>query len=355
MTPTAGGITLTARTKTIIATSLVCIMLMGAVPAYAAPTLTDKRGEASRIKAQVDALDDKVEIAAEAYNEADDRHDAIIAKMGRTQADLDKANARIGVLQTQLTVRASSMYRSGPAGFIEVLLGAEDFAEFATTWDLLRDMNERDALGVADLKETRAKAERYKKDLADQEAESKKVVNLMASKKKAIEKQLAQRKSMLSGLENEVAALEAEAEARARASAAQAVSRSARASKSERSFPPPTQAARGEVVSIAKQYLGAPYRWGASGPNSFDCSGFTMFVYRQVGVSLPHSSRAQIGSGQRVSKSDLEPGDLVFFGSPIHHVGIYVGGGMYIHAPSTGDVVKISSMSRGGYAGACRP
>ncbi|MBU4555818.1 MAG: C40 family peptidase, partial [Actinobacteria bacterium] len=75
----------------------------------------------------------------------------------------------------------------------------------------------------------------------------------------------------------------------------------------------------------------------------------------QVGVSLPHSSRAQINAGQRVSKSDLQPGDLVFFGSPIHHVGIYVGGGMYIHAPSTGDVVKISSVSRGDFAGACRP
>jgi cell wall-associated NlpC family hydrolase len=80
-----------------------------------------------------------------------------------------------------------------------------------------------------------------------------------------------------------------------------------------------------------------------------------MFVYRQVGVSLPHSSRAQIGYGERVSRSDLRPGDLVFFGSPIHHVGIYVGGGSYIHAPRTGDVVRISSMNRSGYAGACRP
>lgn len=103
------------------------------------------------------------------------------------------------------------------------------------------------------------------------------------------------------------------------------------------------------------RYLGAPYRWAAAGPNAFDCSGFTMFVYRQVGVSLPHSSRAQIGHGQRVSRGDLQPGDLVFFGSPIHHVGIYVGGGNYIHAPRTGDVVKISSMNRSGYAGACRP
>lgn len=349
-----GGITLTARIKTLVAALLASVLLVGAVPAYAVPTLTDKRDQAKRIKSQVDALDAQVERASEAYNEAAEKHAAITSKIRRTEADLEKANARIGTLQGHLTVRANSMYRSGPTGFIEVLLGAEDFEQFATTWDLLREMNEREADDVAALKETRAKAERYKKDLSAQQAESKKVVDQMAAKKKSIEGQLATRKSMLSGLESEVAALEAEAEARARATALQSVSRSA-TRKGEKKFPPPTRAARSEVVSIAKKYLGAPYRWGASGPNSFDCSGFTMFVYRQVGVSLPHSSRAQISRGQRVSRADLQPGDLVFFGSPIHHVGIYVGGGMYIHAPRTGDVVKISSMSRGDFSGACRP
>jgi cell wall-associated NlpC family hydrolase len=126
-------------------------------------------------------------------------------------------------------------------------------------------------------------------------------------------------------------------------------------SSGNKTFPPPTRAPRSEVVNIAKRYLGAPYRWGASGPNAFDCSGFTSFVYRQVGVSLPRVSRAQINAGQRVSRSDLQPGDLVFFGSPIHHVGIYVGGNSYIHAPRSGDVVKISPLSRRDYAGACRP
>jgi len=124
--------------------------------------------------------------------------------------------------------------------------------------------------------------------------------------------------------------------------------------RSERNFPPPTRAPRSQVVSIAKRYLGAPYVWAAAGPNSFDCSGFTMFVYRQVGVSLPHSSRAQIGYGERVSRSNLRPGDLVFFGSPIHHVGIYVGGGMMIHAPHTGARVRIDPL-HSNYSGAARP
>jgi cell wall-associated NlpC family hydrolase len=81
-----------------------------------------------------------------------------------------------------------------------------------------------------------------------------------------------------------------------------------------------------------------------------------MWVYRQVGVGLPHSSRAQYNVGQRVSRANLKPGDLVFFGrSRIHHVGIYVGGNQYIHAPSTGDVVKVSSLNRTDYVGAVRP
>ena len=92
------------------------------------------------------------------------------------------------------------------------------------------------------------------------------------------------------------------------------------------------------------RYLGTPYVWGGSSPSGFDCSGFVMFVYAQVGVSLPHSSYAQYGVGVAVSQSDLQPGDLVFFDG-LGHVGIYIGGGQFIHAPHTGDVVKISSLS----------
>ncbi len=106
----------------------------------------------------------------------------------------------------------------------------------------------------------------------------------------------------------------------------------------------------------AEKVLGRPYQWGAAGPYSFDCSGLTMWAYRHVGVYLPHFSGGQINYGHRVSRSNLQPGDLVFFGSPIHHVGMYVGGGDFIEAPHTGDVVKISSLSgRGDYVGACRP
>jgi len=103
------------------------------------------------------------------------------------------------------------------------------------------------------------------------------------------------------------------------------------------------------VVSIALQYLGVPYVWGGASPSGFDCSGLTMYAYAKVGVYLPHNAAMQYGMGSAVSQSQLAPGDLVFF-SGLSHVGMYIGGGRFVHAPHTGDVVKISSLSESWYA-----
>ena len=107
------------------------------------------------------------------------------------------------------------------------------------------------------------------------------------------------------------------------------------------------------VVAIAKKYLGTPYRYGGSDPSGFDCSGFTSYVYRQLGYELNRTSHDQLANGVAVSKSELKPGDLVLFkkagSSRVHHVGIYVGDGMMIHSPQTGDVVKYTSINTGYY------
>lgn len=117
----------------------------------------------------------------------------------------------------------------------------------------------------------------------------------------------------------------------------------------------PSSRGAGAAISEARAQLGKPYSWGGGGPGSFDCSGLTSWAWRAGGVSLPHNAAAQQGSGRPVSRGELQPGDLVFFGSPAYHVGLYIGDGMMIHAPTTGDVVKVSSLSyMGEYAGAVR-
>lgn len=117
------------------------------------------------------------------------------------------------------------------------------------------------------------------------------------------------------------------------------------------------QASQGAAAAIAsaRAELGKPYVWGASGPDSFDCSGLTAWAWGHAGVNLPHSAAAQQGMGSSVGRSELQPGDLVFFGSPAYHVALYIGGGLIIHAPTTGDVVKIASLSYlSDYSGARR-
>jgi cell wall-associated NlpC family hydrolase len=117
---------------------------------------------------------------------------------------------------------------------------------------------------------------------------------------------------------------------------------------------PPVPTKGASALSAAMAAMGTPYRWGGTGRGGFDCSGLAQWAYRKAGITLPRSSRAQSGVGTPVSRADLQPGDLVFFYRPVSHVGIYVGNGNVVHAPQTGDVVKISPISRMPFAGARR-
>jgi cell wall-associated NlpC family hydrolase len=115
---------------------------------------------------------------------------------------------------------------------------------------------------------------------------------------------------------------------------------------------PASSAEGSNVAAYAKKYVGKDYIWGAAGPNAFDCSGFTMYIYSKFGVSMPHNSRSQYSYGSAVGKGGLSPGDILFFNtySSISHVGIYVGGGSFVHAANSRTGVVISSLSEGYYS-----
>ena len=218
------------------------------------------------------------------------------------------------------------------------------------------------------MKRYRKEVETRRARLREARANQARIVAERAVEKASIENRLAERERLLGSVKDEIAQLQAEErarqaalaeQARARAQAQQLAAQLQQESVQETydpSFATPTYdadvpAARySHVVPIALQYLGVPYVWGGSSPSTgFDCSGFIMFVFAQIGVSLPHHAASQFSYGTPVSREQLAPGDLVFFNG-LGHAGIYIGGGQFVHAPHTGDVVKISSIYESWYA-----
>lgn len=312
--------------------------------------------QAQSVKKQIDALNTRVDIADENYLEAANKHSKLLSQTRAAKARLAKAQKRLNKLEKHLDTRANDMYRTGPSGFLDVLLGSRSFDQFARTWDVLKQLNAEDAKRIGQTKVARQEAKVARNELSTKEKAAARQVSIMAGNKRYIVGLLSERKQKLSGIEAEVEKLQAQEVAAERAAAAaRARSASYSSGSSGDNYASPSIPAHGDVVDYAESRIGCPYRWAASGPNTFDCSGLVVWCYRKVGISLPHSSRAQIHSGQRVSRKDLQPGDLVFFGSPIHHVGIYVGGGEMIHAPHSGARVRRASAFRRDYAGACRP
>jgi cell wall-associated NlpC family hydrolase len=202
------------------------------------------------------------------------------------------------------------MYRSGPLGFLSVLLSTKSFDQFSETWDVLTDMNARDADTVKELKEARAQTEEAQRVLEQAQAEAKAEVKQMSAKKAEVKKKLAERKQVLAGVQADIAALIAAREAEERAAARRRMeSASSTRVWLDPGGNPPKSGKGAQAVWWAMSRRGAPYVWAATGPDTFDCSGLTQWAYAKVGVSIPRVSRDQISAGSRVSRDNLQPGE----------------------------------------------
>ncbi|ANP53044.1 cell wall-associated NlpC family hydrolase [Streptomyces griseochromogenes] len=322
-----------SRTRvTVLTTAAAAAVALSANAANAAPSEKLNKDE---VKAKVDKLYEQAEQATEKYNGAKEKQQKLQKEISTIQDSVARGRQELNKLRDGLGSLATAQYRSGGMdSSVQLFLSSDpdDFLDKASTLDQLSSQQVEALKKIQDkqreLAQERAEATEKLKDLAATRTE-------LGNKKKEVQGKLAEAQKLLNTLTaKEKAALAAEQQ-RADRSSADRVDLGNDTSASGRA---------GAAFSAAQSKLGTPYVYGATGPSSYDCSGLTSWAYAQAGVSIPRTSEAQANIGTRLTRSQLQVGDLVFFFNDLHHVGLYAGNGQILHAPRTGTVVRYESM-----------
>lgn len=370
--------TCASKSKVALNAAFAAVLAVGlsipAANAFASPS-DDKQAEAQAALQKLNQYQSELDQASANYEAAHQEQIDAQNRVDEAQKQIEEKTAQIEKDQQRLSDRARDMYRSGDTNFLDVILGASSFEQFATTWNMLETLNGNDAELVSETKTAREElqaakqeAEEQAKVASDKAEEAKSVAE--AADQKASEMQ--QTYNSLSAeaqelISQERAAQEAQQQAAAAAAeqngtagndAAATITNNNRnnttssnssnssnsnknnASSSATNNCKPQSVSGNSVVNRAYSQLGKPYKWGAVGPNSFDCSGLVSYCltgsYSRLGTTGTFMGWTRV--------SNPQPGDICVNS---HHCGIYIGGGQMIHAPQTGDVVKVSSVHSG--------
>jgi peptidoglycan DL-endopeptidase CwlO len=344
-----------------------------------ASKISDTRAQVRAIERQLNAMDIRLEASIQAYDGAQQHLTDVRHQIAQNTIKLRVARHNLKVSRARLAVFMVNAYKGtdvndDPAAYV---LGAGSFSDLITR---VEDVQRIGASEHALLKQVTTAEREISTRQAQLKSEARDATRLVAQKrqqKAAIEAGLRQRRDLLSSTKGELGHLIHERQVRQQQAAAAAAAALAQQQQQqqEQQAPPPSNGGGGtgssgggssgggtyspppagtlgqQAAAIAQQYLGVPYVWGGASPSGFDCSGLVVYVYGRLGVSLPHYTVSLWSSGAHVSRDQLAPGDLVFFYS-LDHVGIYLGGGLFIHAPHTGTVVQISSLNSSWYSSA---
>ncbi|MDX3075236.1 NlpC/P60 family protein [Streptomyces sp. NPDC088354] len=319
-----------ARVTVLTATAAAAVAL-SAQAAQAAPA----KQSVKSVKAKVDALYEQAEQATEKFNGAKEKQQQLQKQVEDIQDEVAREQAGLNDLQDELGTLASAQYRSGGIDpTLQLFLSADpdSYLDKASTLDQL---STKQAEGLQQIAEKKRTLNQQKAEAASKLSELDETRTELGKKKKEVQGKLAEAQRLLNSLTAAQRAAVAAADARA--------SRSNERVNLGNDTPASGRAAA--ALAAAQTKLGSPYVYGATGPSSFDCSGLTSWAYAQAGVGIPRTSQSQAYAGTHLSMSQLQPGDLVIFYGDMHHVALYAGNGMVLHAPRTGTVVRYESIN----------
>jgi peptidoglycan DL-endopeptidase CwlO len=344
-----------------------------ATPTFANPVTKGQidatKEQINNFETKIQQLDNRIILAMENSQKLNEEIKTQQGKIIETEAEIEKAEVAFDNHKKVYSERLKSIQLKGDqsvVSYAELLLSSGSLSEFFNRFTAISQIIENDTDLLDGLNQKENSLKEAEKQLHNQINQLEKSKLELASEqkqieedKKQIETDLADAQSILQNQQNQMA--QQVAQLAAQQLAQQTQQPVTVSTNTPSTTTPPTvpvnvtsSASANAVIANAKQYLGVPYVWGGSTPSGFDCSGFVQYVYRSVGISLPRTARAQQNVGTRISVNQVQPGDLVFNGKIAYHVGIYIGGGQYIHAPQTGDVVKIASYDPSRFSSAAR-